>query len=381
MATKTAFKKISMGERNKMNRKTPSGAAKRKINKEKKAKRESLISKIPKTDTFLKTQSNTNSTVLTNIDINTASTSAASEIKDVEDNENIHKFHDQEHSISITDLDSDSSSIISDKDDNPVTNENIAREDITNDNIEYGDPNTSRGLAFRGNNQIIGDNHNGNYLGCLELISNFDPFLHGYSKNYGNKGKGNVSYLSDTVSDEFIEVMGNHVRKLIIMELKKAKYYSIIIDSTPDIAHLDQLTFVVRYVDPSGSAVERFLMFIENVGHKSSAMEDAILNVMDVLEINLNDCRGQSYDNAANMSRAYSGLQSRIHARNDLTIYVPCAAHSLNLIGECAAECYKDQLLLDGFRYRRANKSQVTWRCVKNNCSGRVTFDGTQYIK
>ncbi|CAF4653473.1 unnamed protein product, partial [Didymodactylos carnosus] len=35
----------------------------------------------------------------------------------------------------------------------------------------------------------------------------------------------------------------------------------------------------------------------------------------------------------------------------------------------------------DGFRYRRANKSQVTWRCVKNNCSGRVTFDGTQYIK
>ncbi|CAF1001416.1 unnamed protein product [Didymodactylos carnosus] len=40
----------------------------------------------------------------------------------------------------------------------------------------------------------------------------------------------------------------------------------------------------------------------------------------------------------------------------------------------------KDQLL-DGFRYRRANKSQVTWRCVKNNCSGRVTFDGTQYIK
>ncbi|CAF4623355.1 unnamed protein product [Didymodactylos carnosus] len=41
----------------------------------------------------------------------------------------------------------------------------------------------------------------------------------------------------------------------------------------------------------------------------------------------------------------------------------------------------KDQLLLDGFRYRRANNSQVTWRCVRNNCAGRVTFDGTQYIK
>ncbi|CAF0964928.1 unnamed protein product [Didymodactylos carnosus] len=195
---------------------------------------------------------------------------------------------------------------------------------------------SSRGLAFRGSNQIIGDNHNGNYLGCLELISNFDPFLHEHLKSYGNKGKGNVSYLSNTVCDEFIEVMGNHVRKLIV---KLKKYYSIIIDSTSDIAHIDQLTFVVRYVDPSGSAVERFLMFIENVGHKSSAMEDAILNEMDVLEINLNDCRGQSYDNAANMSGAYSELQSRIRARNDLAVYVSCAVHSLNLSGECAAEC------------------------------------------
>jgi FLYWCH zinc finger domain len=41
----------------------------------------------------------------------------------------------------------------------------------------------------------------------------------------------------------------------------------------------------------------------------------------------------------------------------------------------------KDQLLLDGFRYRHANKSQTTWRCVKNNCAGRITFDDTQYIK
>ena len=40
----------------------------------------------------------------------------------------------------------------------------------------------------------------------------------------------------------------------------------------------------------------------------------------------------------------------------------------------------KDQLLLDGFRYRRANKSQSIWRCCKNNCAGRVCFDGFQYV-
>ena len=39
----------------------------------------------------------------------------------------------------------------------------------------------------------------------------------------------------------------------------------------------------------------------------------------------------------------------------------------------------KDQLLLDGFCYRRANNSQLIWRCYRNNCAGRVRFDGTQY--
>lgn len=35
----------------------------------------------------------------------------------------------------------------------------------------------------------------------------------------------------------------------------------------------------------------------------------------------------------------------------------------------------KDKLLLEGFSYRRANKSQRIWRCSKNYCAGRVIFD------
>ena len=34
-----------------------------------------------------------------------------------------------------------------------------------------------RGLAFRGRSHKFGDGNNGNYLGCMELISEFDPFL------------------------------------------------------------------------------------------------------------------------------------------------------------------------------------------------------------
>ncbi|CAF3132612.1 unnamed protein product [Rotaria sp. Silwood2] len=41
----------------------------------------------------------------------------------------------------------------------------------------------------------------------------------------------------------------------------------------------------------------------------------------------------------------------------------------------------KDQLLLDGYRYRHTNKSLINWRCVKHNCNGSAMFDGAQYVK
>ena len=35
----------------------------------------------------------------------------------------------------------------------------------------------TRGLALRGSNEVFGSEHNGNYLGCLELLAEYDPFL------------------------------------------------------------------------------------------------------------------------------------------------------------------------------------------------------------
>lgn len=54
----------------------------------------------------------------------------------------------------------------------------------------------------------------------MELLSEFDPFLADYLKKIGNPGKGNISYLSANICNEFIEVMGKQVLKKIINEVK-----------------------------------------------------------------------------------------------------------------------------------------------------------------
>ncbi len=200
---------------------------------------------------------------------------------------------------------------------------------------------SSRGLPLRGDNELIGSNKNGNFLMCFELLSEFDPFMATHLQKYGNPGKGKTSYTSSTTCNEFISLMASKVRKTILNEIKSSKYYSIIVDSTPDISHTDQLSLVIKYVDKSGEPVERFIQFIPNVGHKATDMENAILNTLASYDLNLKDCRGQSYDNANNMSGCYAGLQALLsnpETGNELAFFVPCAAHSLNLVGMCSVE-------------------------------------------
>lgn len=49
-------------------------------------------------------------------------------------------------------------------------------------------------------------------------------------------------------------------------------------------------------------------------------------------------CRGQGYDNGANMSGKIKGVQAQILKKNNLATFSPCASHTLNLVGVHAAE-------------------------------------------
>lgn len=130
--------------------------------------------------------------------------------------------------------------------------------------------------------------------------------------------------------------MGDQVLNEIVARIKKSKYYSVSVDSTPDESHIDQLTIVVRYIEGS-MPKERFLTFLPNCGHTGEATAKALLQFLDDHQIDILNCRGQSYDNAANMSGKYKGMQALILQKNYLSSFVPCCGHSLNLVGKAAA--------------------------------------------
>jgi hypothetical protein len=95
-------------------------------------------------------------------------------------------------------------------------------------------------------------------------------------------------------------------------------------DYTPDVKHIDQFTFILRYVE-SGVPKERFLRFIPIHGHKADHLADVVTSFLKDNNFSLMNCRGQSYDNTTNMPGHYSGLQAGLKEQNTYALYVPCA--------------------------------------------------------
>ena len=92
-------------------------------------------------------------------------------------------------------------------------------------------------------------------------------------------------------------------------------------------------------------------------------------------DIAIADCRGQSNANASNMSGKYSGIQAIIRLQCNLAEYVPCTAHSLNLVGQSAVGCFT---LAIGFfmflqdLYSFFSASTHRWKVLMNQLSRKI---------
>ncbi|XP_065662984.1 uncharacterized protein LOC136085591 [Hydra vulgaris] len=147
---------------------------------------------------------------------------------------------------------------------------------------------SERGLAFRGHNETFSVPINGNFMGCLELIAEFDPFLKEHIQKCSGK-KHSVSYLTKTVYEEIITLMAKKVTKTIMEEVNSTKYYSIVVDSTPDVAHVDQLAIILRYCYQGREAakvvhevviffgtIQQLFVFFSSSTKKWNAITDAL---------------------------------------------------------------------------------------------------------
>ena len=197
-----------------------------------------------------------------------------------------------------------------------------------------------RNMAFRGNTNTLHKPDNGNFLKQVELMAKFDPVMMQHVRRVENDADNHPHYLGNKIQNELIDCISTKILEQIVEEIKTCKYFSIILDCTPDMSHKEQLSVIVRIVtqEDMPQIKEHFLGFLvakESTGESLSAL---ILKRLEELNIPFEDCRGQSYDNGANMKGKNKGVQARLLQRNPRAFFVPCGAHTLNLVVADAAK-------------------------------------------
>ncbi|XBJ04763.1 hypothetical protein VPH35_023654 [Triticum aestivum] len=120
-------------------------------------------------------------------------------------------------------------------------------------------------IAFRGSNSKLCQDSNGNFLGLVQMLAEFDPVIKEHVDRITND-KIRDHYLGPSIQNELINLLAAAIKLKIIEKVKEAKYFSVILDCTPHASHQEQMSLIIRYVDASPDSFcieESFLGFLD----------------------------------------------------------------------------------------------------------------------
>lgn len=133
------------------------------------------------------------------------------------------------------------------------------------------------------------------------------------------------TFMSKTTISKVIGVIKDIIQRTVSKEVQERR------DTTQDISCQNQCSIILRYA-LKGVVFERLLFLVKAESATGEGLFNLLKANLNRLSIYIQNCIGDSFDGAANMSGQYRGVQARISEVADNHIHVWCYAHTLNLV-------------------------------------------------
>ena len=167
----------------------------------------------------------------------------------------------------------------------------------------------------------------------MKLLAKHSPVLSKHLSDIRISKKMTTTYLSPTIQNELVLLLSKKVKNIILQEVREAKHFAIVCDSTPDISHTDQMTPIVTYVTIKKSVAQvkkSFLTFFPLSGKTAAEISRSILDELELNNLHLMMSRKRDYDNASAITGIHAGAQQTIKNTNPKALFVPRGNHTLN---------------------------------------------------
>jgi len=108
-----------------------------------------------------------------------------------------------------------------------------------------------QGLAFRGKNETNESENKGNFIEILETFGD-EKMNTKLQSRYGH-------YTSHEYQNDLISVLAKCTVENILKKMSNIKAYSILVDETKDAGKIEQMSFIIRFIDESFNINEKAL--------------------------------------------------------------------------------------------------------------------------
>ena len=96
-----------------------------------------------------------------------------------------------------------------------------------------------RNLALRGHTEKLFSPSNCNFLKEVELMAQFDPIMQEHINRVQQGTSSYTSYFGHHIQNQLIDLLSSKTISAMVADIKQSKFFSIILDCTPDISHTE----------------------------------------------------------------------------------------------------------------------------------------------